>query len=123
YRYRTLPNQDDFRVLELQPGPHDANLSIHLRTVSLSDYPPYEALSYVWGHLSKSYLVICGGKSIPITQSLHEFLLEARDEAEVKTIWADALCINQDDLAERSHQVRIMYKIYENSARTTIWLG
>jgi hypothetical protein len=28
--------------------------------------------------------------------------------------WYDALCINQDDLEERSHQVVMMQKIYES---------
>jgi hypothetical protein len=37
--------------------------------------------------------------------------------------WYDALCINQADLAERSHQVGIMRQIYEKADRVVIWLG
>jgi len=35
----------------------------------------------------------------------------------------DALCINQDDILERTHQVGLMGEIYSNSQETVIWLG
>jgi hypothetical protein len=38
-------------------------------------------------------------------------------------LWVDATCINQDDLAERSSQVRQMTTIYESSERIFAWLG
>jgi hypothetical protein len=38
-------------------------------------------------------------------------------------IWIDAICINQDDLEERSAQVAIMGKIYASSQKVFVWLG
>lgn len=35
----------------------------------------------------------------------------------------DCICINQSDMDERSAQVRIMYKIYQNARAVLIWLG
>lgn len=37
--------------------------------------------------------------------------------------WIDALCIDQDDLSERSIQVTLMGAIYSQAQRTFIWLG
>ena len=37
--------------------------------------------------------------------------------------WIDQICINQDDLIERSDQVRIMDKIYKKAKMVLIWLG
>ncbi|KAF7870193.1 uncharacterized protein EAF02_009383 [Botrytis sinoallii] len=37
--------------------------------------------------------------------------------------WIDAICINQDDLDERSQQVLLMGSIYKNASRVTVWLG
>jgi hypothetical protein len=37
--------------------------------------------------------------------------------------WIDALCINQDDLAERSVQVSIMDAIYSRAELCLVWLG
>lgn len=38
-------------------------------------------------------------------------------------IWADAVCINQNDLDERSSQVGIMGDIYTTAKTCQIWLG
>jgi hypothetical protein len=37
--------------------------------------------------------------------------------------WIDALCINQQDNAEKSHQVAHMGAIYSNARRVAVWLG
>jgi hypothetical protein len=38
-------------------------------------------------------------------------------------LWVDALCINQEDIIERSEQVKLMANIYRNTARTLVWIG
>ncbi|KAI1367288.1 heterokaryon incompatibility protein-domain-containing protein [Xylaria arbuscula] len=38
-------------------------------------------------------------------------------------VWIDAICINQDDLAERANQVKLMRKIYHTASTVKIWLG
>ncbi|KAK3313393.1 heterokaryon incompatibility protein-domain-containing protein [Apodospora peruviana] len=38
-------------------------------------------------------------------------------------LWIDALCINQQDLGERSQQVSRMKEIYDHAASLFIWLG
>ena len=40
-----------------------------------------------------------------------------------RRIWVDAICINQQDLRERSQQVSIMRDIYRLAADVVIWLG
>jgi hypothetical protein len=35
----------------------------------------------------------------------------------------DAICINQEDVRERGHQVRLMRAIYKNAKRVLIWIG
>jgi hypothetical protein len=37
--------------------------------------------------------------------------------------WIDQLCINQEDLQERSEQVQFMREIYTKAIRTLVWLG
>ena len=37
--------------------------------------------------------------------------------------WVDAICINQDDLEERSAQVQIMPQIYSRASCVIVWLG
>lgn len=38
-------------------------------------------------------------------------------------LWVDALCINQDDIPERNHQVTQMALIYSNARQVISWLG
>ena len=38
-------------------------------------------------------------------------------------LWVDAICINQNDLEERSSQVALMGTIYSRAMDTIVWLG
>jgi hypothetical protein len=38
-------------------------------------------------------------------------------------LWADAICIDQDNVAERSHQVSIMDQIYQQAHQVVAWVG
>jgi hypothetical protein len=38
-------------------------------------------------------------------------------------IWADAICMNQDDPLERNHQIKLMTRIYSKAKRVLVWLG
>ena len=40
-----------------------------------------------------------------------------------RTIWIDAVCINQKDTVERGEQVAVMGQVYEKTTRNLIWLG
>jgi hypothetical protein len=40
-----------------------------------------------------------------------------------RLVWIDAICINQEDLEERSSQVQLMRDLYQRSARVLVWLG
>ena len=90
---------------------------------------PYVALSYVWGETTETTSIIINGHSFEIRKNLKAALMAVAHNARVCTdqkaiaVWADAVCINQADAAEKAHQVRMMGDIYRNSACTMIWLG
>jgi hypothetical protein len=42
---------------------------------------------------------------------------------ETRLLWIDAICINQQDVQERNHQVRIMSHIYKWAECVRVWLG
>lgn len=58
-----------------------------------------------------------------VTTNLKSALQHLRTPTKPRMIWIDALCINQEDDAERGHQVRQMDQIYRNCSRVCIWLG
>jgi Heterokaryon incompatibility protein (HET) len=96
-------------------------------------FPPgdYVALSYVWGPLepAKQRRVFVNGHVTKVTNNLEEALHGLQRLPEIKTsgpglkVWVDALCINQNDLKERSQQVKRMRDIYARAGNVIVWLG
>jgi hypothetical protein len=127
--YRHRLQRGSIRLLRLLPD-DDKNADIQCQ---LFDYPLgetgdgpslYEALSYEWGSPAKPHSVfVSGGFPLPVTANLHAALSQLRDRHLARTLWVDAICINQDDLAEREQQVRLMPGIYYKANRVLVWLG
>lgn len=80
------------------------------------------ALSYTWGLKPPSVPIIINGHIKLVSENLYLALLHLR-QRRYKTVWIDALCINQDDLQERAAQVTRMKDIYKQAFLVYIWLG
>jgi hypothetical protein len=46
-----------------------------------------------------------------------------RLQGQFRVYWIDAICINQDSVLERNHQVQMMRQIYSNAESVSVWLG
>jgi hypothetical protein len=122
--YASLPKSSTHtRVLDLGPGRYTDELSGTLRVVDLEKAPLYEALSYTWGPALDTEAVPPTVDHYEIRPNLYTALRRLRQAKGVRTIWIDALCINQNNHAERAFQVSIMGTIYERSSTLLIWLG
>src|SRR5436305_2958395 len=124
YRYQSLPEVGDIRLLKLEPGTKEDYIQCRLEIISLEDaFRTYECISYVWGDSTKDRRIIVDGHSFYTTLSVFDALQQFRDETATKTLWVDAICIEQTNLPEKGRQVQSMGKIYENGLRTLVWLG
>ena len=123
FRYDTLIDNGSFRVVILLPGNYQDGLQCDFKTYQVSSPPEYEALSYVWGTQSRALPLLSDGKQIFITGTLDLALRRLRNPHSNRVLWIDQLCINQDDLDERSQQVQLMRYIYSNARRVLVWLG
>ncbi|KAM6511811.1 hypothetical protein FALCPG4_016804 [Fusarium falciforme] len=98
-----------------------------LEVVSLEDEPAYSALSYVWGDPAITKSVLVNGERVNVTTNLALALEHAPKHLEdanvVPRLWADAICINQDDPNEKNHQVPFMKDIYSQAEIVICWLG
>jgi hypothetical protein len=65
----------------------------------------------------------CNVHTLHITKNLGAALKDIRSSSEVVKLWVDAICINQDHLAEKNHQVKNMGSIYWMAERVLVWLG
>ncbi|ETS81729.1 hypothetical protein PFICI_06731 [Pestalotiopsis fici W106-1] len=119
------PNDSCIRLLEILPGGSGEPIICKLAVADLSgqNIPPYEALSYVWGPPDMNEHIEINEHTFYISQVLLQALLHLRDTTNPRTLWIDALCINQFDLDERSSQVLLMPLIYSEATRVVLWLG
>lgn len=122
YRYTPI-TPGEIRCLVLEPGRGNESLSCTLAVYQLADNPPYEAISYVWGTASRCHKIRCDGRRLFITPNLRDALRQCRLPDSRRVLWADSVCINQDDKEEKSQQVRVMSEIYSQATRALICLG
>lgn len=124
FRYDTLdvPSRE-IRLLDLLPGSWGEDIHCQLSTASLDDLPEYETISYVWGDSSVRRPIIVDETIFMVTVNLEKALRRLRRQQTSRRMWADAICINQEGLDERSHQVSIMGAVYKECREVQIWLG
>lgn len=131
-QHTRLHNTRAIRLLILHPS-EDASalLDLTLREVSLDDFPcdtnAYEALSYVWGIPTGNVSCTCDSQQLLITPNCDEALRQLRHAKEPRTLWVDAICIDQggseESVQERNVQITLMGQIYRHATRTLCWLG
>lgn len=80
-------------------------------------------ISYVWGTSNEVRRIIVDGQWIHVTLNLFHALQHFRLKDSERTLWADAICIQQTNPPEKGRQVQLMGQIYENSTCTLVWLG
>ncbi|KAJ4299110.1 hypothetical protein N0V90_004354 [Kalmusia sp. IMI 367209] len=123
YKQRILSGRT-FRLLFIHPAQHyEQQLQCSCLPFAIDDAPSFEALSYVWGRPTPAVEVLCDGEPISIQPELASALSRLRLQQHTRIVWADAICINQNDVEERNNQVSLMGSIYPSATRVIVWLG
>ncbi|KIM94620.1 hypothetical protein OIDMADRAFT_60396 [Oidiodendron maius Zn] len=123
YPYDVLNRGKWIRLLRLLPGRDDDTLSCELFSADIHSNFKYSAISYVWGDATKKAAILCNGYNFGITYNLRDALKHIRHETDERVVWADAICIDQTNKAERARQVTLMSEIYEQAQEVLVWLG
>lgn len=109
--------------------PRKGTISLRFQTYELDKCPPYTALSYAWGEEHPTIDIFVDGTSSTVRENLGLALHRIQEKVTAGKfdkpflLWVDALCINQEDLVERSHQVNMMGQIYSRAKLVVVWLG
>ncbi|KAF3798853.1 hypothetical protein GCG54_00008311 [Colletotrichum gloeosporioides] len=89
----------------------------------------YETISYTWENGSNTqHIIYVNNKPFVVQDNLYFALQEFRRskafvEGRKRMLWADAICINQDDLDERAAEVKRMNEIFSTAIKSMVWLG
>lgn len=115
----------NIRLLKLLPaGSRSDDIHCTIDQACLDDDKvQYEALSYTWGDGTQRSDLYCNGKHLSVTSNLGQALRYLRSREKTRTLWIDAICINQADNEEKSHQIALMRDVYTKAHRVIAWIG
>ena len=119
--FKPLPSPRHIRLVDLRCT--ENQIETRYSTVSLDDAPKFYALSYTWGIPTQRDLELrMQAPVIPVTENLTGAMYFLGTIVP-GTYWIDALCINQQDDAEKSSQVGLMREIYSAAEVVMVFLG
>ncbi|KAK0748431.1 heterokaryon incompatibility protein-domain-containing protein [Apiosordaria backusii] len=130
--------KDALRILTIEPGDFADTLVCTLDPFFFSDKPKQRVFDKPPPPAKNNVLpithidpdkhgpispIIVNDHPFLIRHNLHLALLHLRSSTHPISIWADAICINQLDTAERNRQVSLMSFIYTRASHVVVWLG
>ncbi|KAL5320039.1 hypothetical protein ACEPPN_013098 [Leptodophora sp. 'Broadleaf-Isolate-01'] len=115
------PSRNEIRLLHILPkalfADRPEDIFCTIKRISLDE-------------AKSTYRALSDGSEVPMTlqENLYQALFHLRGLHEDVSwepflVWADALCINQSDDTEKTHQVQQMKSVYENALNVMVWLG
>lgn len=116
--YTSLQDVDEIRLLCIAPRTERADnigLTLTIQHVRLSASPLYAAVSWTWGRSGDMVDILVDGQILTIQRNLSKILEHLQDDYQTRRVWVDAICIDQQRLEERNHQVQLMGNIYSRA--------
>ena len=124
YTYSLLVHRQTRLVRVYRDG--SGRLCCQLRIICL-DQPDvrYVAISYAWGDPALVSKIWCEDNGyLNLTASVNDILTNSAVSENDDRYWfIDLLCINQQDLEEKGHQVRLMGDVFASATQVLVWLG
>lgn len=115
--------ETEIRLVILQPGKKNDSVHCDLITVPSISAKPFEALSYCWGRTSVINTIFVHDKNLQISPNLEQALRHLRMRNSQRSLWIDAICINQTDIPEKNKQVPKMRQIYKRASEVLVWIS
>jgi hypothetical protein len=125
YLYTPILHSGTIRLLKMETTAN--SVCCTLETVQIDEAPPYWALSYLWGtdQMDMCFIELAtpaGPRFLPITSNCAE-AIRSLVPFKSRYLWIDAICINQQDILEKTHQLPLMPDIYSRATLVIGYLG
>jgi hypothetical protein len=121
------PLQDrnhEFRLLTIYPSRQESVIECSLAYTSLDiQLPAYEAVSCTWGQATRDWMIVVNDLPFGVSENVVAALRALRYQSKTRTLWMEATCVDQQNLAERSSQLQLKGQIFERAASVIVWLG
>ena len=129
YEYISIYGEHKIRLFVIQPGSFDDDICGELVEVNFLLGPTFDALSYTWadeqGDASRSGKIYCipDFSTIGVTQNCEMAIRRLRHPKKERRVWIDAVCIDQNNAQERTHQIAQMSSIFTSARRVIAYTG
>ncbi|KAF2653153.1 HET-domain-containing protein, partial [Lophiostoma macrostomum CBS 122681] len=124
FEHESLPDPATYiRLLEILEGDFDKHVACEVSTWPTDNTPSYYAISYTWGDPNSTSEITVNGERMTVRQNCEYVLQQAFTSKRSKYFWVDAICIDQESIQEKNHQVAIMDKIYKRAAHVFSCVG
>ena len=116
---------NEIRLLRLVPNHGSSTLHGRLVHARLDDsQAQYIAISYCWGtDKREKRLWISNESYVEVTCSVYSILRLLHSEGQQSLYWIDDLCIDHSNLPEKSHQIRLIPKIFATAQKVFAFIG
>jgi len=125
-RYRSLPESKSYiRLLQVLPSDdNDAPVLCTMKVVRSDEPGEYAAVSYMWGDPKPTEAIKVNDLAMSVGRNCRYALWQRRRfQPPGAWTWIDSVCINQEDVDEKSRQVAMMGNIFENAERVFVSLA
>ena len=126
YQYNPLSTERSVRLLRLDGSGGHVRLTVESHDLD-EVRGQYTALSYVWGDWNASSHILVDDTTIRVPSNLSRMLdalaRSRQHRRKSELFWVDAICINQNDLFERSSQIKIIGEVYASASQVLVWLN
>lgn len=138
YIYRETISKGQIRLLERNHGDEYGEIDdgkkafqFTLRTVSIDEVTcspdsvdrGYTALSYTWGDENPKFPMLIDSCRFEIPVNLYQAIAHLYQREMQFSFWIDAVCINQENKAEKGEQLEQMAQVYGQAKQVLVWLG
>lgn len=127
FQHHPLPDASNhLRLLEVLDDDHSDTVQVRCRITAWPinrHLPSYHAISYTWGDANSLANILVNDHVFEIRANCEFVLKQAYWYNKGLYYWVDAICINQEDLTEKSKQVAIMGDIFQSAAHVLACVG
>lgn len=113
------------RLLRIFSDTPTENVRCSLNVYNIDTAPAYTAISYTWGPVTPVHDITINGLKTGVRENCRIALEIARLHRNelAEYVWIDAICIDQEDLFEKNHQVKLMNEIYAKAQYVLVSFG
>ncbi|KAJ0115657.1 hypothetical protein J7T55_010480 [Diaporthe amygdali] len=126
FKHDPLPDPAKYiRLLEILDNNNSQITQIACRLTKwrADSLPSYHAISYTWGEAESNTVILINGKPFTVRTNCEFVLKQARWHGKSQYYWVDAVCIDQENLEEKSRQVLMMGTIYKQAEHVLACVG